>query len=58
MQKMCKSKTNTINSQFEHQFKKSNLLFISSKQFRFIKENIYQNTNLDFLKNRKQLILH
>ena len=43
-------KTNTINSQFEHQFKKSNLLFTSTVSF--YKENIYQNTNLDFLKKK------
>jgi iron complex outermembrane recepter protein len=44
-----KGNTNTINSQFEHEFKKSNLLFIST--ISFYKENIIQNTNLDFYSN-------
>lgn len=43
-------KTNTLNSQYEHKFKKSNLLFTSI--ISFYKENIYQNTNLNFLKNQ------
>ncbi|GAQ50153.1 hypothetical protein FPK15_contig00115-0001 [Flavobacterium psychrophilum] len=42
-------KTNTINTQFEHQFKKSNLLLISSLSF--YNEDISQNTGLDFFSN-------
>lgn len=42
-------KTNTINTQFEHEFKKSNLLFLST--ISFYRENIEQNTNLDFYSN-------
>ena len=46
-----KGNTNTINSQYEHQFKKSNLLLSSS--ISFYKENINQNTNTDFFNNSK-----
>jgi hypothetical protein len=45
-------KTNTINNQFEHQFKKSNLLITSS--ISFYKEDIKQNTLLDFFSNSIQ----
>jgi hypothetical protein len=44
-----KGNTNTINSQIEHEFKKSKLLFISS--FSFYNENVGQDTNLDFFSN-------
>jgi hypothetical protein len=46
-------KTNTINSQFEHEFKRSNLLFIST--ISFYKENIEQNTYLDFYSNNTNI---
>ncbi|GEN70126.1 MULTISPECIES: outer membrane beta-barrel family protein [Chryseobacterium] len=47
-----KGNTNTLNSQYEHKFNKSNLLINSS--FSFYNEKINQNTDLHFYDNQNE----